>query len=115
MRNWICETGTQCSWTWSPVLKMPVSVMDVVNMAVVRDLLPSRRHRYAVSRARVNLRLGVALSVVDVVYVVAVDNGLVPVAWQVLMVAGFAVLCRWHFHSLGARAYRSAVIDLLRY
>ncbi|HPY23555.1 MAG: hypothetical protein QG655_3246 [Actinomycetota bacterium] len=97
------------------VLKMPVSVMDVVNMAVVRDLLAVVVIGMRCPVPGVNLRLRVALSVVDVVYVVAVDNGLVPVAWQVLMVAGFAVLCRWHFHSLGARAYRSAVIDLLRY
>lgn len=97
------------------VLKMPVSVMDVVNMAVVRDLLAVVVIGMWCPVPGVNLRLRVALSVVDVVYVVAVDNGLVPVAWQVLMVAGFAVLCRWHFHSLGARAYRSAVIDLLRY
>lgn len=76
------------------VLKVPVSVMDVVDVVAVRDLLAVVVIGVWRPMIGVNFRLRVALSVVDVVDVVAVDDRLVPVTWKVLVVAGFGVF--WH-------------------
>lgn len=95
------------------MLKMPMSIMDMVNVVAVRDLLAVVVISVRRAVIGVNFRLRVAFSVVDVVDVVAVDDRLVPVTRKVLVVAGFSVVRRRHFHSFGSRACRSAVIDVL--
>jgi hypothetical protein len=78
------------------VLKMPVTVVDMVDVvAVLHGLAPVvLGMRRAV--IGVDLCLRVSLAVVNVVDVVAMRDGLVAVTRQVLVVAWFDVIRRCH-------------------
>lgn len=63
------------------VLEVPVPVVDVVDVIVMLHRFASVAHGVRRSVIGVHLRLGVALAIMDMVYVVAMLNGFVAVTW----------------------------------
>ena len=84
------------------MLKVPVTVMDVVDVIVVRDLLAVVVLGVHGRVPDVNLLLGMAFAVVKMVDVIAVNHRLVAVSRKVLVVARFGVAVSGHGFPPGA-------------
>lgn len=81
------------------VLEVPVAVVQVIDVVIVRNLLAVVVLGVRGTVIRVDLRLRMALPVVDVIDVISVHDGLMPVTRQVLVIAGFGVRSRCHRYS----------------
>lgn len=87
------------------MLEVPVTVMEVIDMVVMRDLLAVVVVGVRCLVAAVDLGLRVTLAVVDVIDVIAVYDGFMAVIREVFVIAGFGVLLRFH----GFLRYRTSV------
>jgi hypothetical protein len=96
------------------VLEMPVTTVEVVDVVVVGNLLAvvilGVRHRVI----RVDLGLRMTFPVVDVVDVITMHDGLVPVSREVFVVAGFGVLTGCHRCSWALKTFTDTQDQCLR-
>jgi len=81
------------------VLEVSVPIVEMIDVVTVLNRLTTVVLGVRRAVVRVDLRLRVPLAVVDVVDMVAVNDGLVAVAGQVLVVARLDVLYRCHIPS----------------